>query len=128
MKIRTGFVSNSSSSSFCCVGSWIPDEDIEKLITTYWGDKYKEGAEKGHWIIDGNPENWCYNEGVFEEELGLELFGGDDWETGTSLGLGIQDMEDDETMGAFKKRISEKLQKIGITRPPTIITDGSYFG
>jgi len=63
MKIRNGFVSNSSSSSFCLIGSSMDDDSYEKFL----GDDFVEG------------EWWKNQEKVREklEGLGMEVHDGE---------------------------------------------------
>ena len=83
MKIRTGFVSNSSSSSFCLVGYAI-DMDY---------DNYNELEEKF-------------------KDSGLKVrYGISDYADDILVGKDIYDMKDEETLSEFKERILKKLRE-----------------
>lgn len=53
MKLRTGFVSNSSSSSFCVLGCYISEELYYNL-----SDEHKELLRKYNIDEHGNPDSW----------------------------------------------------------------------
>ena len=81
MKIRTGFVSNSSSSSFCIYGTYIQNknyDDIEQIMNDTKGFSWSCGGE--------------YSEGIYVGR------------TFTSIG-------DNETGSEFKKTTEETLKK-----------------
>lgn len=94
MKIRQGFVSNSSSTSFTLFGIYVDPEEFEKKIGQ---DMYKYAGENGLRTQWGDPDAW-----------------GDD----TYLGLVVagefehcydSDMRDDETRDQFKQRVIDAL-------------------
>lgn len=92
MKLRTGFVSNSSSSSFCILGVIIPSEIITEL------------TEKGSDIYE------------LEEKTDLDVAEGLDVYSGEHfIGLTPDAMADDETLLEFKERILKKLKKLNLT-------------
>jgi len=66
MKIRAGFVSNSSSSSFCIVGFKIKEEDLEKY--QHLSQEYDH--ENGEYIVGesvANIDEYGFEEIPFEE-------------------------------------------------------------
>ena len=100
MKIRQGFVSNSSSTSFCIVGvggceedeftrKFVKDEELLKKIQ----------ADDGYGIyeLDGDVSVYmeCYDKIVY-------------------IGLDIGKIKDDETYNEFKDRALESLKKSGL--------------
>jgi|WetSurMetagenome_2_1015567.scaffolds.fasta_scaffold142667_4 hypothetical protein len=86
MKIRNGFVSNSSSSSFLIYGSFITDSQINGIS--------REVLEK---IIEDN-------------KLDIETFfgEGDDYQY---IGKSWDSIKDDETGKQFKSHIEEEVKK-----------------
>ena len=88
MKIRSGFVSNSSSSSFCVYGSYIAESVFEAVYDDANKIKILEQFD-----IDehGNPD--CY-------------------EDTTMVGRRFTSIKDDETGGEFKKKTSEAMKKL----------------
>ena len=107
MKIRMGFVSNSSSSSFCIVGVVVNDSnfgeniDIETLENKAWDNKL-------------NVERGIAN--YYEKSI---------------IGLCIYNMKDNQTLGEFKDLIYEKLKNIGYVDKKDkidILIDGGYDG
>ena len=88
MKIRTGFVSNSSSSSFCLLG-------IEASNKKYGVD----------------------TEEIYEEieKTDLENENSIEWDGDQYLGMSPAQMKDDETLLQFKQRIVDELKKLNIT-------------
>jgi len=72
MKIRQGFVSNSSSTSFCIYGIWLdhPQEDMyevaKELGLFVHGDQYGDGLYIGReWSSIGDSETgWDFKEGT----------------------------------------------------------------
>ena len=88
MKIRQGFVSNSSSSSFCLLCIQCNDE------------KYK---------IDVDDR---YNE-IDSTELS-EAYAIDEYDEAQYLGMTPHMMKDDETLLQFKQRIVDELKKLNV--------------
>jgi hypothetical protein len=101
MKIRSGFVSNSSSSSFCIYGACIETSKLESLL-----NKLDIKLEYDY------DEDYLYTIEKIAEKIGLDAYGYDDF--GYFVGLSLTQMEMDETMRQFQKKIDDKLKLIGI--------------
>lgn len=78
MKIRNGFVSNSSSSSFCIFGAVVDEkgyEQIEKEVSDAglyynWGPEFSEGVYVGReWSKIGDDETGQQFKDSVEEDL-----------------------------------------------------------
>lgn len=103
MKIRAGFVSNSSSSSFCIYGAAIETENLESLINKL-GIKLEYDVEE---------EKYDALEKI-AEKIELGLFGDEYYIGNYFFGLSLTQMEMDETMRQFQEKIDAKLKMIGI--------------
>jgi len=103
MKVRTGFVSNSSSSSFVCVG--INDEELIKQIVA------KENIKEvgGYGITEGNNFNH---------------YGGEQFEVDEKnplqpryTGIDIEKLLETKTLPELKKMFQAKVKELGIDVP-----------
>jgi hypothetical protein len=104
MKIRQGFVSNSSSSSFCILGFEATNEEYDKVDAV----PYKERTDT-----------------TLNTECGIS---NDEWKL---IGYNPSKMREDETLSQFKDRIVTEAAKLGITVTKDKIdwfTDGGYNG
>ena len=124
MKIRQGFVSNSSSSSFCIYGITVDESEVKEALIA-------KGATEEE-LSDGLYEyfdNWSYNhkkrEGKLTEEDIAEyenkFFKPEDgfethnpWDYGEEIYLGVEwsTIGDDETGSQFRARIEAKLTEL----------------
>ena len=98
MKIRTGFVSNSSSSSFCIVGISVQDGELSDLFDVgeecYEFEDYYKFAYK------------CLKD--LDEHYGIY-----DYADSMIVGKKITRMKGDQTLNDFKKEIFEQLKQAG---------------
>lgn len=121
MKIRQGFVSNSSSSSFCLYGVMIEESEIKEALI-------EKGFVTEEELSDGIYEyldewNFKYNlkqKGLSEEEIAKKLIErplvGFDYENIDGeyhfIGIAWKDIKDDETGAEFKAKIEKKMKEI----------------
>ena len=122
MKIRNGFVSNSSSSSFCIYGISTDENEITEALIAK-GVSEKEFEDGLYEYFD----DWTYNrkkqKGTLTEEdiaeYGNKFFKPEDgfkmhcpYEDEVYLGVAWSNIGDDETGAEFKNRIETKLKDL----------------
>ena len=103
MKIRCGFVSNSSASSFCIYGICIDQNNIIKAQELIDKGLLKEE--------DFKYESWKNDPYDYLGILGLRIANMDD-EMGLYIGNEWSSIKDDETGLQFKKRTEDILKQI----------------
>ena len=111
MKIRSGFVSNSSSSSFAILGIMVGQDRIRK-ITSHWIEKegyISEDLDES--IHKCGPSILGY---IYYSE------GGKAW-----IGAGFEDMDQNETKAAFKQKVASALS--ALTKEPIEVNDLQWF-
>jgi len=121
MKIRSGFVSNSSTTSFCVFGVGLESKEVKNLRTFF------EETDK---ITAFDGMDICELYDVLDEKfkkIGLSLESHEDYYFW--LGATPEQMGQDETRREFEKRITEKLSGIlGKDLECDWITYGWYDG
>ncbi len=121
MKIRQGFVSNSSSSSFCIYGVYKEESEmIDAFIAKGWGteDEFADGV--GEWLWDCSSTYQLKEKGFSEKEIEEKLASRPlkdfDYQNVNGechyLGIGWSDIKDDETGAEFKARIDAQMKEL----------------
>jgi len=103
MKVRAGFVSNSSSSSFCIYGASMNlSEIIEKIKgTNLIPEEELERMEE--------ENEWYELSEILEEKIGLSTYQSEDY---FWIGREWSSIDDDETGREFKEGIKTKLDEV----------------
>lgn len=137
MKVRLNYVSNSSSSSFCIVGTVATDDEFDVDSKNFRAALVADGLDEEQVNSMDAPEiidtmHCRFYErkrrmllGDISVNHGLENYSSDD----VIVGLDIGRMRDNETLGQFKDRAYEQLKKIGFTgnrEKISIYVDGGY--
>ena len=106
MKIRLSFVSNSSSSSFCLLGIYLPENFSE--------DDFDDILDNKAFQTILYIENGIYN--YYDHKI---------------IGVTPDRMKDDETLAQFKERICKEFKKFDLDVKPNELKwfiDGGYDG
>ena len=122
MKIRNGFVSNSSSSSFLIYGTELEESDIDKFLEKLGKEKIDKFLKDEHenqlkWSKEAEPyeslEEYI-NQNCLSEALDtlLPKVICLAEENEFYYGISPSEMYDDETMREFKKRVEEGAKKL----------------
>ena len=105
MKIRNGFVSNSSSSSFCIVGVRKNFEDLKELFKQNENKLTKKFGE----FDDSGDNDYEYLNFLTEKSKIEHLVS---WECECYYaGISIDKMKNDQTLKEFKQEVCDKMNK-----------------
>lgn len=136
MKIRNGFVSNSSSSSFCIYGTTLSDIkiDMEDYIKTHFEELLETVKEVEYFqeYPDNMPNTVEKMVEAFEDDpcwfwglcFDIECFR-TDWET--YLGRSWKSIGDDETGKEFKNSVETMLSKLAGSPVECETFDETYY-
>ena len=121
MKIRTGFVSNSSTTSFCIYGVYIEDlEEIKKHLNPH--EIIYDRGEK----TEEDEDDYDLYEMAEENDLEYHSPEGD---SGSYIGVSWSSIGDNETGKQFQERVAAKLKEVfGITQQCDTHSEAWYNG
>lgn len=109
MKIRQGFVSNSSTTSFCIYGSWV---DVPRVVE----DPNDEDSDylEDYEVLD----DICSKHGLSYSSI----------DSNYAVGLGPDDIKDNETGAQFKKRVQDAISAAFGPHSCSWIQEAGYDG
>ena len=135
MKTRFGYVSNSSSSSFCIAGVILDDSEFDdSVIDALKAEKKKD--KKFSWckeIDDMGARDFIYefSDDFYPDGMSCHHGISDYSEDDLIFGFDMTMMKDDQTLGDVKDKVFGVLKRLGFTGEKeeiTVMLDGGYLG
>lgn len=118
MKVRIGYVSNSSSSSFCIWGVRLQDFISDNKIESFEDELYKRRKLR---------DNYCIEPSHISTWNGISEYSEED----VFIGYSPDWQKDEETLKEFKTKIVEELNAYGLPvkiEDIQLYNDGGYDG
>ena len=118
MKVRIGYVSNSSSSSFCLWGVCLQDVLNKDEIYDFENELYKKIKIRNMYSSEVSKVTTCNGISNYSEE---DVF----------IGYSPVHQKDDETLLQFKQRVCSELNSYGLNievNQIELYVDGGYDG
>lgn len=115
MKTRSGFVSNSSSSSFCIYGVCLTGNEVRNAyadIEPNIEESKTTTKDKCSYDICDAVASYCGLEYVWESECDI-----------CYLGEYYQNADENQTFGQFKKSVKDKVSKVTNQLPSHIVEE-----